>query len=114
MEEEDVLKEAFFAPSDGEAVTLQALFEAFSKAAELNPEPGDEGAGADEEGEELGGGGGGGLVFDHGRCVCVTAAFLRLSLGTRSLWWMTTQARLRCSGRTAGTTGGGGGGWERA
>lgn len=85
MEEEDVLKEAFFAPSDGEAATLQALFEAFSKAAELNPEPGDEGAGAGEE-EELGGGGAG-LVFDHGRCVCVTAAFLRrLSLGTRSMW----------------------------
>ncbi|CBJ33675.1 conserved unknown protein [Ectocarpus siliculosus] len=64
VEEEDVLKEAFFAPSDGEAATLQALFEAFSKAAELNPEPGDEGAGAGEE-EGLGGGAGG-LVFDHG------------------------------------------------
>ena len=60
MEEEDVLKEAFFSPSDGEGTTLQALFEAFSKAAELNPEPGEE-AGEEPHGE-------GELVFDHGRC----------------------------------------------
>lgn len=59
-EEEDVLKEAFFSPSDGEM--LQALFDAFSHAAELNPEE-EEGDG-DEEGV---GGGDGGLVFDHGR-----------------------------------------------
>lgn len=63
MEEEDVLKEAFFSPSDGEGATLQALFEAFSKAAELNPEPGEE-AGEEPHGE-------GGLVFDHGRYACV-------------------------------------------
>lgn len=56
MEEEDVLKEAFFAPGDGEM--LQVLFEAFSQAAELNPEPG----GEQEEPQ-----GEGGLVFDHGR-----------------------------------------------
>lgn len=61
MEEEDVLKEAFFSPGDGEAATLQALFEAFSKAAELNPEPGEEGVpGGGREGE-------GELVFDQGR-----------------------------------------------
>lgn len=61
VEEEDVLKEAFFAPSDKEGATLQALFEAFSSAAELNPEPG-------QEAEEPQGAGG--LVFDHGRYGC--------------------------------------------
>lgn len=58
MDEEDVLKEAFFSPSDGEGATLQAMFEAFSEAAELNPEPGQEGEEAMGEGE---------LMFDHGR-----------------------------------------------
>lgn len=68
MEEEDVLKEAFFSPSDGEGATLQALFEAFSKAAELNPEPGEEAGEEPPQGE-------GELVFDHGRCAqaCVPA-----------------------------------------
>lgn len=58
-----MLKEAFFSPSDGEGARLQALFDAFSKAAELNPEPGEE-AGEEPQGE-------GELVFDHGRCACV-------------------------------------------
>lgn len=61
VEEEDVLKEAFFSPSDGESATLQALFEAFSKAAELNPDLGEDGMSG--EGRE----GAGDLVFDHGR-----------------------------------------------
>ena len=60
VEEEDVLKEAFFAPRDREGATLQALFEAFSTAAEMNP-----GLGEDEDGEEPQGEGE--LVFDHGR-----------------------------------------------
>lgn len=55
-----MLKEAFFAPADGEGVTLQALFEALSTAAELNPEPTQEGG----EGEMQGAGD---LVFDNGR-----------------------------------------------
>lgn len=65
-QEEDVLKEAFFSPSDAEM--LQAMFDAFSQAAELNPEDGD------DDDEELGDGeegrgesGGGSLVFEHGR-----------------------------------------------
>ena len=62
VEEEDVLKEAFFAPADGEGATLQALFEALSTAAELNPEPTQEG------GEmQMQGAGAGDLVFDNGR-----------------------------------------------
>lgn len=58
VEEEDVLKEAFFAPSDGDGATLQALFEAFSQAAEMNPEVGEDGEEPEGEGE---------LVFDDGR-----------------------------------------------
>lgn len=72
MEEEDVLKEAFFAPSDGEGATLQALFEAFSQAAEMNPEVGEEPEG---EGE---------LVLDHGRldaCVVTARAAGRMNCG---------------------------------
>ena len=62
VEEEDVLKEAFFAPADEEGATLQALFEALSTAAELCPEP-------TQEGEEMQmqGAGAGDLVFDNGR-----------------------------------------------
>ena len=81
MEEEDVLKEAFFSPSDGEGATLQALFDAFSKAAELNPEPGEE-AGEEPQGE-------GELVFDHGRC-----AYARwCSLATWSSFFLSVDAR---------------------
>lgn len=75
MEEEDVLQEAFFSPSDGEGATLQALFDAFSKAAELNPEPGEE-AGEEPHGE-------GELVLDHGRCACVRARVRAHSLDPR-------------------------------
>eukprot|EP00903_Cladosiphon_okamuranus_P010146 g9607.t1 len=66
VEEEDVLKEAFFSPSDGEGATLQALFDAFSKAAELNPEPGEE-AGEEPQAE-------GELVFDHGSALSAEQA----------------------------------------
>lgn len=71
VEEEDVLKEAFFAPSDSEGATLQALFEAFSKAAELNPEPGEEGDQAQGEGN---------LVFDHGRCASSTSGTVKTTI----------------------------------
>lgn len=65
MEEEDVLKEAFFAPSDGEM--LPAMFEAFSRAAEMNPEPGDHDH--DDEHGDASGGPEEGVVLDHGRYV---------------------------------------------
>ncbi|CAN0403072.1 unnamed protein product, partial [Discosporangium mesarthrocarpum] len=47
-EEEDVLKEAFFSPEDSEQ--LQGLFDTFSRAAEMNPDPPEPGqqAGDDE------------------------------------------------------------------
>lgn len=66
------MKEAFFSPRDAE--TLQALFNAFSKAAELNPGDGDDDDDDDDNGgegdeEEREGGGGGGLFFDQDRWV---------------------------------------------
>lgn len=59
-EEEDVLKEAFFAPSDAEM--LPALFEALSRAAEMNPEPGEDDDGMVGEAQGLGG-----AVLEMGR-----------------------------------------------
>lgn len=79
-----MLKEAFFSPSDTEM--LQAMFDAFSQAAELNPEDGDDdddelGDGEEGRGE---GGGGGGLVFEHGRYVhCHAFTLMTLSFGLR-------------------------------
>ncbi|CAM9447904.1 unnamed protein product, partial [Choristocarpus tenellus] len=52
-EEEDLLKEVFFAPGDKEQ--LQPMFDAFSRAAELNPDPMEAGH---QEGDDE-------LIFDH-------------------------------------------------
>ena len=58
------VKEAFFAPAEGDDGQLQALFDAFSRAAELNPDPPEPGA---EDGDDN-------LIFDEASMAAAMAA----------------------------------------